>query len=369
MPTIELSRLTKTYQRNQPPAVDGIDLRIEDTELLCLLGPSGCGKTTTLRMLAGLESVTSGSITVGDQVWDDSDKGITVPANRRQAPMVVQSYALWPHLSVAENVAFGLKTAGINTAERSRRVREVLATLSIDKYAERFPADLSGGQQQRVALARALVLRPEVMLLDEPLSNLDSQLRLRMRAELLDLHRESGTTMVMVTHDQWEAMTLSTRIAVMNEGRIAQVGTPQQIYSDPQTRFIAQFIGNPPINMVELEDECSLALQVRNYLERRWGGGVAQQVDSVGIRPEDIRRNATQPAGALVLEATVISAAPTGGSWIVETQVGGSSAGTANRLHSSLLHAPDAQPGESVTLAADDSRILLFDSSGNRINP
>lgn len=369
MPTIELSRLTKTFQRNQPPAVDGIDLRIEDTELLCLLGPSGCGKTTTLRMLAGLESVTSGSITVGDQVWDDSAKGIAVPANRRQAPMVFQSYALWPHLTVAENVAFGLKTAGIAAAERTGRVREVLSTLSIDSYADRFPADLSGGQQQRVALARALALRPEVMLLDEPLSNLDSQLRLRMRAELLDLHRETGTTMVMVTHDQWEAMTLSTRIAVMNEGRIAQVGTPHEIYTDPQSRFIAQFIGNPPINMVELNDPGPLAIQLRRYLEAHWGQDLAQQVAAVGIRPEDIRRNTTPTPGALTVDATVVSAAPTGGSWIVETQVGGDAAGTTNRLHSSLLHAPDARANDPITLIVDDRKILLFDSTGHRITP
>ena len=364
MPTIELSRLTKTYQRGQPPAVDGIDLRIEDTELLCLLGPSGCGKTTTLRMLAGLESITSGSITVGDQVWDDSDKGITVPANRRQAPLVFQSYALWPHLSVAENVAFGLKTAGVPAAERSTRVRDVLSTLSINQYADRFPADLSGGQQQRVALARALALRPEVMLLDEPLSNLDSQLRLRMRAELLDLHKDSGTTMVMVTHDQWEAMTLSTRIAVMNNGHIAQVGTPQEIYTNPQTKFIAQFIGNPPINMVDLDGDGPLAAELRSYLEVRWGHGVVSQVSSVGIRPEDIRLGSHAMPGALELDASVVSAAPTGGSWIVETQLG---RGAENRLLSSALHAPDARVNDQVTLTIEDSRILLFNSNDNRI--
>ncbi len=369
MPTIELSRLTKTYQRTQPAAVDGIDLHIEDAELLCLLGPSGCGKTTTLRMLAGLESVTSGSITVGEQVWDDADKGISVPANRRNAPMVFQSYALWPHLSVADNVAFGLKTAGMPAQERTNRVAEVLGKLSINNYADRFPADLSGGQQQRVALARALALKPEVMLLDEPLSNLDSQLRLRMRGELLDLHRETGTTMVMVTHDQWEAMTLSTRIAVMNEGKIVQVGAPQEIYLDPQTRFIAEFIGNPPINMIDLNSASPLATQVSRYIEAHWGRRIAKETASVGIRPEDIRRDANASLDALVLDATVISAAPTGGSWIVETQVGTEAAGIGNRLHSSLLHAPSATPNEQVKLVIDESRTLLFNSAGNRITP
>ena len=220
---------------------------------MCLLGPSGCGKTTTLRMIAGLEHLSDGEIRVGSRVVDSVGEGVFVPPEKRQMGLVFQSYALWPHLTIERNTDFGLRLRNVPRAEREARVTSVMKTLGIEAYRDRYPSQLSGGQQQRVALARMLAVNPEVLLLDEPLSNLDAALRLEMRAELKRLHREFGTTIVFVTHDQWEAMTLATTIAVMSQGRLQQVGSPNEIYDRPANRFVAQFVGNPPINMIDLE--------------------------------------------------------------------------------------------------------------------
>src|ERR1044072_6854729 len=254
MPTIELSRVTKRYPAATTSAVDDLDLVIDDGDFMCMLGPSGCGKTTTLRLMAGLEQPTAGSISVDDRVLDSVERGVFVPPERREMGLVFQSYALWPHMTIRQNTEYGLRLRKVARAERRRRADEVLAVMGIDRYADRYPSQLSGGQQQRVALARMLAVNPRVMLLDEPLSNLDSRLRLEMRAELKRIHHNFGSTIVFVTHDQWEAMTLATRIAVMFEGRLQQIGSPTDIYDRPRNRLVAEFLGNPPINVVDVVD-------------------------------------------------------------------------------------------------------------------
>ena len=234
-PVVAMLGVTKTY--GNFTAVDALSLEVREGELLCLLGPSGCGKTTTLMMVAGFVEPTAGTVLISDQDVTD------LPPYRRDTGMVFQSYALFPHMTVAANVAFGLENIGVAKAERIRRVDETLALVELGSLAGRFPRELSGGQQQRVALARALALRPAVLLLDEPFSNLDAQLRVRLREELRRLIDSIDVTTLFVTHDQEEALMLSDRIVVMNKGRIEQIGTPEEIYEHPATRFVAEFIG------------------------------------------------------------------------------------------------------------------------------
>jgi multiple sugar transport system ATP-binding protein len=229
-------------------AVDRFSLEIADGEFMVLLGPSGCGKSTALRMIAGLEDVTSGILTIGDKVVNH------VPPRERDIAMVFQSYALYPHMSVARNIESPLvanKSARVSAEERALRVKEAASVLGLTEYLDRKPGELSGGQRQRVALARAIVRHPEVFLMDEPLSNLDAKLRTQTRLELVDLHRRLGTTIVYVTHDQVEAMTMADRIAVIAEGRLQQVGPPQAVYERPANLFVASFIGSPPMNVIE----------------------------------------------------------------------------------------------------------------------
>jgi len=233
---VSLRGITKIFAPDVV-AADDITLDIEPGELFFLLGPSGCGKTTVLRMLAGFEYPTAGAIYFGEQEMTD------VPACKRGCGMVFQSYALWPHMNVYRNVEYGLRMRSVEKSERAERVREALSVVRMEQYLNSRPNQLSGGQQQRVALARALVISPDVLLLDEPLSNLDAKLRLEMRAEIQRIHAQVGTTTIYVTHDQEEALSLAGRMAVMDTGRIVQVGTPRQIYAGPATRFVADFIG------------------------------------------------------------------------------------------------------------------------------
>ncbi len=244
MTQIQIDQVIKTYPNpggGTVNAIDGASLTIEPGELFFLLGPSGCGKTTLLRAIAGFVDPTSGTIrfTQNGQTRDITH----LPANQRETAMVFQSYALWPHMTVADNVAYGLKVRKIPPAERKARVEEALAAVQMQDYAARKPTQLSGGQQQRVALARALVVRPQVLLLDEPLSNLDAKLRLDLRAEIRRIVKDAGLTAVYVTHDQKEALSMADRIAVMRAGQIEQLGTPQDLYHRPQTRFVADFLG------------------------------------------------------------------------------------------------------------------------------
>ena len=239
MPHLELEGLTKRYPG--VVSVDAISLAVEKGEFICLLGPSGCGKTTTLRMLAGFLEPDAGRIVVDGRVV--SAPGSVVPPERRNMGMIFQSYAVWPHMTVRHNVAYGLKMRDVPPEERQRRVDTILKATKIFELAERYPSEHSGGQQQRVALARALAPNPGILLLDEPLSNLDANLRGDMRLEIRRLHDEFHNTSIYVTHDQVEAMTMADRIVVMNAGRIEQIGTPQDVYDRPHSRFVARFIG------------------------------------------------------------------------------------------------------------------------------
>ena len=363
MPTITLSGVTKSYD-DTVPAVSDLDLEIGHGEFMCLLGPSGCGKSTTLRVIAGLENLTDGEIRIGGRVLDSREQGVFVPPEQRGAGLVFQSYALWPHLTVERNVSFGLRLRKVPTAERNRRVDFVMETLGIAQFRNRYPSQLSGGQQQRVALARMLVIEPNVLLLDEPLSNLDAKLRLRMRAELKRIHAKFGTTIIFVTHDQWEAMTLSTRIAVMNEGTLQQVGSPDEIYNSPSNLFVAEFVGNPPINMIPLseDDGKELSVKTREFVDRIYGR--SDGIGSAGIRPEAIQLSASNPPGdsrSLASQAEVSGILPTGGSWIVELDIAGS------QLFVSAIEPPEFDSGEFVHFQVDRTGLHLFNLDGERV--
>ena len=243
MASVDLAGVRKSY--GPLVVADGIDLAIAHEELICLLGPSGCGKTTTLRLIAGFMSPDAGTVTVGGRIL--SSPGATVPPERRNMSMIFQSYALWPHMTVAENVAYGLKVRRTGRAETERKVARILDIAKLSALRDRAPGALSGGQQQRVALARALVVEPQTLLLDEPLSNLDTNLREEMRFEIRRLHDELRYTTVYVTHDQGEAMTTADRIVVMDRGRIRQVGAPEAVYQQPDSEFVARFIGGTNI--------------------------------------------------------------------------------------------------------------------------
>jgi len=239
MPGVRIQGLTKRY--GDVAAVEGLELRVEPGELVALLGPSGCGKTTTLRLVAGFLKPEAGEIWVGERCL--SSPAAVIPPERRRMAMIFQSYALWPHMTVDQNVAYGLRLAGTPKADRDRRVTEILKAVQLEGYGSRYPGELSGGQQQRVAVARALVVEPEILLLDEPLSNLDANLREEMRFEIRRLHETFAITTLYVTHDQAEAMVISDRVAVLQNGRVAQVGTAEDLFERPRTRFVAEFIG------------------------------------------------------------------------------------------------------------------------------
>ncbi|MWB79173.1 sn-glycerol-3-phosphate ABC transporter ATP-binding protein UgpC [Pseudooceanicola sp. 216_PA32_1] len=283
MTGIELTGIRKRFGETE--VVKDLDLSIAEREFLVILGPSGCGKSTLLRMIAGLEDVTQGRIAIGAQ-----DVTWTQPGQRGCA-MVFQNYALYPHMSVAGNMAYGLKVAGVPRRERSERVARIAATLELGALLDRKPHELSGGQRQRVAMGRAMIRSPRVFLFDEPLSNLDAKLRAQLRLEIKRLHRDLGTTSIFVTHDQLEAMTMADRMVVMNAGRIEQVGTPQEIYRQPATRFVAGFIGAPAINMFPaLIDEDGRAMAPGGWYpcpDAVWALAPGTAVE-LGVRPADV---------------------------------------------------------------------------------
>jgi multiple sugar transport system ATP-binding protein len=305
MSHIQLKGVRKVFGRHQ--VIRGIDLEIEAGELCVLLGPSGCGKSTLLRLIAGLEEVSAGSIRIGDL-------DVTgLPPKGRNVAMVFQSYALYPHMTAFENMAFGLRLSGVNRGERENRVRDVARALHIDQMLDRRPAQLSGGQRQRVAIGRAIVREPKVFLFDEPLSNLDAELRARMRLELARLHQRLGTTMVYVTHDQVEAMTLAQRMVVMEGGRLVQAGTPLELYERPVNRFVSGFIGSPRMNEMEghlveiMPGKVTVALAGGILLQVAADAGRANVGESVtlGIRPEHLSLDSQDvaiPATAVVVE-------------------------------------------------------------------
>ncbi len=293
MAAVELSSLLKRY--GGVPAVDGLSATIAHGSLVCLLGPSGCGKTTTLRLIAGFIDPDGGTIKVGDRVV--SEPGRSVPPERRNMSMIFQSYALWPHMTIAENVGYGLRIRKIARAERDRRVAAMLAVAHLTELAPRYPHELSGGQQQRVALARALVVEPETLLLDEPLSNLDANLREEMRFEIRRLHDEFKYTTVYVTHDQAEAMTTADTIMVMNKGRAEQIGSPADIYQRPSSEFVARFIGGTNILRgakigADLVDCGAVVLRCGK------GEFAPSGATAVSVRPHDIALSALNGVGA-----------------------------------------------------------------------
>lgn len=364
MSSITLENIRKSYGRASPAAIGNLSMEIDSSEFLCLLGPSGCGKTTTLRMIAGLEHPTDGRILVdGKPIVSVEDGVFTVPEKRNMG-LVFQNYALWPHMTIRDNVAFGLTLRKTPAAERDAIVDQVMTKLGIARYADRYPAQLSGGQQQRVALARMLALKPSVILLDEPLSNLDAKLRLEMRAELKRIHAEAGSTIVFVTHDQWEAMTLATTIAVMSEGELQQVGTPDDIYERPANRFVAEFVGSLPINIIEKAEGQSGPLQ--DWLDHLLAhfNVDAATVASAGIRPEAVRLGKIsdeEAARHAAAQGTIIDIVPTGGSWIVELDVDG------RRFFAIANENPRIGTGERSHFWVERQHLHLFDREKKRI--
>jgi multiple sugar transport system ATP-binding protein len=244
MASVSFDKATRVYPKTEKPAVDALDLKIQDGEFLVLVGPSGCGKSTSLRMLAGLEEIDGGSIHIGDRDVTD------LPPKERDIAMVFQNYALYPHMTVAENMGFALKIAGVNKTEIASRVADAAKILDLEPYLERKPKALSGGQRQRVAMGRAIVRKPQVFLMDEPLSNLDAKLRVSTRTQIASLQRRLGVTTVYVTHDQVEAMTMGDRVAVLKDGLLQQCATPRELYETPQNVFVAGFMGSPAMNLV-----------------------------------------------------------------------------------------------------------------------
>ena len=302
MASVELRGLTKRY--GDLAVVDDISLTIEHGRLICLLGPSGCGKTTTLRLIAGFIEPTAGEIKVGEQLV--SSPARTVPPERRNMSMIFQSYALWPHMTVAANVAYGLELRKVDRETIKRKLNSILGTTHLSALADRYPGELSGGQQQRVALARALIVEPETLLLDEPLSNLDANLREEMRFEVRRLHDEYRYTTVYVTHDQSEAMTTADVIAVMNAGRIEQAGTPEEIYDRPRSEFVARFIGSSNVIKGEAVDETHLSFA--DTVLRCTGSKLAPgSAGAISVRQHAIRLWAGQPQSMdNVVPATVV---------------------------------------------------------------
>ncbi|MGO2844908.1 MAG: ABC transporter ATP-binding protein [Brevibacterium aurantiacum] len=285
MATVTFDKAMRQYPEALTPSVNEISLDIADGEFLVLVGPSGCGKSTTLRMLAGLEPVDGGHIRIGD------DDVTGVSPRERDIAMVFQNYALYPHMSVGENMAFALKIAGVSKAERNERVREAAQLLDLEPYLDRKPKALSGGQRQRVAMGRAIVRSPQVFLMDEPLSNLDAKLRVQTRAQIASLTRRLGVTTVYVTHDQVEAMTMGDRVAVLAEGRLQQVDTPRALYDRPANLFVAGFMGSPAMNLIDLplQDGMLRIGESEIRLSETQRSELTDSRVTAGIRPEDFR--------------------------------------------------------------------------------
>ena len=357
MTAVRLESLTKRF--GAVAAVDAVDLSIESGEFVVLVGPSGSGKTTCLRMIAGLEAVTSGSIFIGDR------DVATVHAKDRDVAMVFQSYALYPHMSVADNMGFALKLKKVPRDEIDRRVRGVATILGITEELPRKPKTLSGGQQQRVALGRAIVRDPAVFLFDEPLSNLDAKLRMAMRGELIKLHHRLSATMIYVTHDQTEAMTMGDRIVVMNEGRIQQIGTPLAVYDNPDNMFVAGFIGSPTINLIDgtIEPaEGAAVFRTGDLLLRLPPTHAAARGRAVtlGIRPEFLALEADGDAVALDCRVDVVE--HLGAETILELSSEGPPL-TAKTIRNDAI-----RYGDTIRLVTDPLKVLAFDSkTGERL--
>lgn len=356
MPSIVLTDLTRRF--GEVAAVDRLSLEVRERDFMTLLGPSGCGKTTTLRMIAGLETPDAGRIEIEGEVVFDRERGIDVPANRRHIGLLFQNYALWPNMTVYQNIAYPL-AGTMDRAAIDGRVREAARSVQVEEYLDRWPAQLSGGQQQRVAIARTLAPRPRVILMDEPLSNLDARLRLEMRAELQRLHLATGCTFLYVTHDQLEAMTLSTRICLLEKGVMRQCEAPLTVYRRPADRFVAGFVGSPPVNFVEVEGvprpsgEIALALPGEQRARFRFCDRTDAALPengclTLGIRPEML------VFGDAGLPGEIYSVLPAGMETTVQLQAG------PIRLTAVVFGDAPFAIGARASLSCRGEDILLF---------
>ena len=357
MAGLQLKNVRKNYGAVE--VIKGIDLSIEHGEFVVFVGPSGCGKSTLLRMIAGLEEITGGELFIGTRKCND------VEPRDRGVAMVFQSYALYPHMTVAENVGFGLRLAGLPKAERAKRVGEVAKILQMEQLLDRKPSELSGGQRQRVAIGRAIIRQPEVFLFDEPLSNLDAALRVDMRMELSKLHTDLGSTMIYVTHDQVEAMTMADKIVVLNFGEVQQVGTPMELYNAPANLFVAGFIGAPKMNLfpVTVDSVSTAGITVSGpglrstVLPRAADGVAAGDTLTFGIRPHLLD---LQPDGPI--NGTIRLIERLGDSTIIEVD-----AGSARNIFAAVGGDLDLQLHQGVSLGFDPARAHLFGADGNRL--
>ncbi|MDE5442142.1 sn-glycerol-3-phosphate ABC transporter ATP-binding protein UgpC [Bradyrhizobium sp. CSA207] len=356
MANVTLRNVRKTYPGGFE-AIKGVDVDVGDGQFCVLVGPSGCGKSTLLRMVAGLETVTGGEIDIGGRVVNQVE-----PADRDIA-MVFQNYALYPHMSVYNNMAYGLRNRGMAEAEIKTRVEEAARVLELTSMLERKPRQLSGGQRQRVAMGRAIVRQPKVFLFDEPLSNLDAKLRIAMRVEIRKLQRRLNTTSIYVTHDQLEAMTLADILVVMNGGQVEQVGNPLAIYEKPATTFVASFIGAPPMNLMSIHQD-----EIKSQL----GDGRASEAGILGIRPEDFVITDQTPAGGIALPLTVEAIERVG----AETFIYGARAHDEQRIAANpgelppgeiIVRIPGTEApaiGEKIRVAAVRAKLHLFSGDG-----
>ena len=353
MATLELINLSKRYGKSVWGAKD-VNLKVNDKEFIVFLGPSGCGKTTTLRMIAGLEEVTEGKVLIDDENVTD------MPPRKRNVSMVFQSYAVWPHMTVYENIAFALKLRKMEKSGIDKIVREVAELVNIGEYLERFPRQLSGGQRQRVALARAIAVKPKLFLMDEPLSNLDAKLRVRMRTELKAIHHKTEATTIFVTHDQSEAMSMADRIVVMKDGKIVQIGTPDDVYFNSTNIFVAGFIGTPPTNFLEMEikrdkGETFLVHPSFNFKLNERLLSYLKDYDKdkliMGIRPESIQIN----SGETVFKEKVLVVEPQGSHQVVAIELNG------KIMKIVAPSFPKYSPDETINISFDEKRVMFFD--------
>jgi ABC-type sugar transport system ATPase subunit len=365
MKRVRLEGVTLSYGSNV--VVEELTLDIHGGAFFSLLGPSGCGKTTTMRVIAGLETPQAGRVWIGDDLVFDAVAGINLPAAARKLGMVFQNYALWPHMTVRDNILFGLRVRRVPKVERERRLGETLERLQIADLAERYPNELSGGQQQRIALARELITGSKVILMDEPLSNLDAKLRIDMRVELKQLHEETGGTIIYVTHDQLEALTLSSEMAIMREGVLQQVAPPGDVFRRPANLFVASFMGSAPINLFEMvHDGAALVgmgarLPIPPDLAARLQG---HQRVKVAARPEELSLSCTTTPWSL--PGVVTSVLPTGYDAFVRVALAHDSSEQATVEHD--LRRGEWRVGEEVQVVVDPATVHLFDAEhGTRI--
>ena len=360
MATVTFDKATRLYPGSTKPAVDKIDLEVADGEFLVLVGPSGCGKSTSLRMLAGLEEVNDGNIFIGDRNVTD------VPPKDRDIAMVFQNYALYPHMSVAENMGFALKIAGVNKDERAERVLEAAKLLDLEPYLSRKPKALSGGQRQRVAMGRAIVRQPQVFLMDEPLSNLDAKLRVQTRTQIASLQRRLGVTTVYVTHDQTEALTMGDRIAVLKDGVMQQVGTPRELYEKPNNVFVAGFIGSPAMNLFtsDLTDAgVKFGSSIVNLDRTELSHATGSQV-TIGVRPEDVIVSTT-PGEGLEIEVDLVEELGADGYLYGHSDFNGTRTDIVARVDGRM----HPHSGERVYLLPQPGHLHTFDAeNGLRLN-